>query len=575
MKTDDDADALQKIFESFGIRVRVRDDEDESEMSETMGGAAGNDADEDDDRNPNDEEGESKKEKGALAVFRGTCGDEEGYPAEVQAVNKILSDEENSEALIKFLERTENQQVSSWGVFSFAVLLFKTYLGNKRTSQVFDAVLRDKEIKRTVDMISKLPDEFGDQLMVQYIRDEVSDQRQRRVNSQIASNIKIYVLIVLFIMFIFFVHKALPIAGDLLDVGKLSSETVKDTAETAKEYVDTGNRGLRNANLFINYLGDKFWDIFQKDKIGSEKQKMFIGSGQSEDEKGCFLDFLNKTYEFVDEEIRLLNLSRWKDHKGLTKTHRGKSYNFKHAYHSSTGEENAAAEAFLDALNAWNNLSDNNHLTDVECKKKTDDCHRSDPVSVGKVNEAVDRDEDLFRVKQMSNVSVAYGQGGDKPSVVHWEPPDELNATDVTDGIDETMRSAALASIRARYVELKNTKKWTGWYYLLTLATALKTKQDQRLLKFYEVTDSGGDVATVPVMRHAPELTVKHTSGTGHAEDIEGKNQLSALMTRPPFSAYSKTTESRGVHESSQLLLESFDRDVYLIPRPTREERRR
>ena len=220
-------------------------------------------------------------------------------------------------------------------------------------------------------------------------------------------------------------------------------------------------------------------------------------------------------------------------HEGRTKTQTKKEYAFEHVYFSSTGTPNSAAEAFLDALNAWNNASDNNHLFDGECENELFRCHHIDPMPVAEPKESIDRPEDLFRMKQMSNVSVAYGRGGKNPSVLHWRPPGDLNAKDVTENIDEATSSAALASIRSRYARLKRDNDWTGWYYLLTLATAEKRDEPQRLLRFYEVTDSSGNVATVPVLRHAPELSVQRTSNnTGHAHDVDNKDQLPDLMIR-------------------------------------------
>lgn len=552
-----DANALQRIFESFGIRVRVADDDgsEGSETSETIDYVGEDDVDKDD-----DEERESKEE-GAIALFGGTCAGDKHYPAEVHAVDEILSN--NQDSLIEYLERTENQQVSSWGVFSFVVLLYRSHLAHKRTSKVVDAEIQAQKQKGIVEVIDTLPKEDRDRMMQQYAQGLVSREEQQRFDSRIASNIKTMYLIVLFIMFISLVYRVAPIVGNALRVINLFSETTAETTETGKEIADTANEAARYLVYLVKTIGNKFCE-----KTGSCKpQKMFIGGGgQAKDDKRCFLDFLNEVYEFVNKEIRLLKLPRWIDYEKRTQTQGGRSYGSKHAYHSSTGEENAAAKTFLDALNAWNNLSDNNKLSDDECKKKPDVCHPSDPVSVGEVNESVDRDVDLLRVKQMSNVSVAYGQGGNNPSVVHWEPPTNLYQKDVTDDIDETMRSAALASIRARYVELKNTEKWTGWYYLLTLATALKRKKDQKLLRFYEVKDSDENVAIVPVLRHSPELTIQNVKANNptHGEDIKNLEQLKRLQNKPKSNLYTKTKQQNLAFYSAELWNETFKRDVLL-----------
>lgn len=284
-----------------------------------------------------------------------------------------------------------------------------------------------------------------------------------------------------------------------------------------------------------------------------------------------FAPFVENDYrnEYADAVAELVfELFLWIPYVSKATTQDGKTtYDSIHGYFSSTGRENAAAEAFLDALNAWNTLSDNNKLSPHECPSGR--CSASAPITVRDRKHAVDRPEDLGMVRRMSNVSVAYGEG---TSVQHWNPLDPAefaNVAEVTDTTTESMRSAAWANIREGYARLKKgTRNRPGWYYLLTFAMALKgsgpNKKEQELLRFYEVTDREGNVATVPVLRHSPELTVEYVKN-GKGMDVTNDDQALALSNMPNAALYAMSNENNRIWHSTKLLREALDKDVVTI----------
>ena len=251
-------------------------------------------------------------------------------------------------------------------------------------------------------------------------------------------------------------------------------------------------------------------------------------------------------------------------HNGTTETQGGKTYEFEHVYFSSTGRANAAAEAFLDALNAWNTLSDNNKLSPHECSSGR--CSATAPITVKDRKHAVDTPQDLDMVRRMSNVSVAYGEG---THVQHWDPlkPAQFanvvdvdkvaNVEEVTDTTaTESMKSAAWEKIREGYARLKKSvHNLPGWYYLLTFAEL----KNQDVLMFYEVRDIEGNVATVPVLRHSPELTVQHTRN-GHNYAVKNSNELEDLFD---VSSYIQN-ENGAEFTKIKLLNDSVKYDVQL-----------
>lgn len=549
------ADELLKIFESFGLRVNVVDDA------------------------PNGDDDERMMRVVALNDDGSECKNSE-HSKDVHATGQMLLDKGTRTSIAEFLERTDGKEVSSWGVFSFCIILWQKHLADKRNHKILDEALRGEEIQRTMHMISLLPEEARRVSMQKYVDDEIEDQKYRKRNQQFSNAAKTLLKIVCFFVLIYFiVEKIVPIGNTLFDTANVTAEAALDAAEAVKKTTETGKGGvflLNDMAQLVTRVGNdvtvrakNLWTDWWGNSNNTQNvaiEKMFIvGSGQSEKERMCFLDFLTDIHEFVEEEIRSI-FPHWIPYVSKPTRQDGKTtYESRHVYFSSTGRENVAAEAFLDALNAWNTLSDNNKLSPHECP--SGQCSATAPITVEDRKHAVDTPQDLDMVRRMSNVSVAYGE---RTSVRHWNPLDlaefanVAEVEEVTDTATESMKSAAWEKIREGYARLKRSDhNRPGWYYLLTFAMALKgsgrDKKDQKLLRLYEVRDREGNVATVPVLCHSPELTVQHTRN-GLNDAVKNSNELERLFD---VSSYIQN-ENGAEFAKIRLLNESMNHDVQL-----------
>jgi hypothetical protein len=366
----------------------------------------------------------------------------------------------------------------------------------------------------------------------------------------------------------------------------VSSEYVDSMTEVLRGSgftVTAGNINKLRSTVYTSAFASAFQTTFQnvfngQMSLPSSQQAYLPFHRQFGDDCGDGICTSQEAFEELNSLIAFFLQEReWLTYESVAKTQKKKEYKSRHAYYSPNGIRNGAAEAFLDALNAWNNLSDNNHLSDNECDNKP--CPATESIKVDGANGAIDKDEDLGMVKRMSNVSVAYGKSegsgnNKKYTVVHWDPlndPKITEATEVTD-VDDTMRSIAWVKIRDGYVRLKRSKdNMKGWYYLLTYASALKSKQyrtvreDQNLLRFYRVKDSDGNFAFVPVLRHSPELTVWYYNKTGNTEDMKEFDEYAQIdeKLKPQNSLYGTVTDNN-LTDSIKLMREVFHRDVLL-----------
>ena len=569
---------LTKIFESLGVLVNVVDAQNGNDDT-----ALNDDGSEEVEQSPRNQ----------LDIFTGRKCKIDEHSEDVRETGLMLLDSSTTSSIAEYLEQTDGKRVSSWGLFSFCIILWQKHLADKKNHKILDVMIRREETQRMLDMISRLPEEVREVAASKYVNDEIDDHKYRKRNQQFSNSAQTLLKIVCFYVLIYFIVKKLvPIGNTLFDTANVTAEAVLDAVEAAKKTTKTGKEGVFFLNDIVS-LGTRigrdvvakaerdwawYWnrDNTENDAIG----KMFIvGSGQSEKERMCFLDFLTEIHEFIEEEIRSIFPHRWIPYVSHAKTQDGKrTYESTHVYFSSTGRANVAAETFLDALNAWNNLSDNSNLSDDECARLN--CSATAPITVETRNEAFDRPEDLHMVRRMSNVSVAYGKSAAKTAKTramrHWDPPLSDSkiqgvVADITKDetkIDDAMRSAAWAKIREGYARLKEQThdESKGWYYLLTLAMVLKgrgrNKVDQNLLRFYEAKDPEGNVAVVPVLRHSPELTVQYTNKNGGKEDIKEMSQLEELPNEPKYSSYARTNAIGHGYDSANLKIESFKADV-------------
>ena len=559
------ADELLKIFESFGVRVRVDDAPNGDDDKRTMSVVALND-------DGSEEAKPRTQPHKELDIFADRTCKNSKHSKHVHATGRMLLDSGTRTSIAEYLERTDGQEVSSWGVFSFCIILWQKHLSDKRNNKILDEMLRGEKNRRTMDMISLLPEEARGVSMKRYVDDEIEDQKYRKRNQQLSNAAKTLLKIVCFFVLIYFiVEKLVPIGNTLFDTANVTAEAARDAAEAVKQTTQTGKEGvfvINNIVRLVTRVGDDvttnarnlwtawFWNSDKTENAAIEKM-FIVGSGQSEKERLCFLDFLTEIHEFVEEEIRSI-FPHWIPYVSKATTQNGKTtYESRHVYFSSMGRANVAAEAFLDALNAWNARSDNNKLSPHECP--SGQCSATAPITVEARNYAVDTPQDLDMVRRMSNVSVAYGEG---TSVQHWNPLDPAQfanveeVEEVTDTATESMKSAAWEKIREGYARLKKSAhNRPGWYYLLTFAELKK----QDVLMFYEVKDIEGNVATVPVLCHSPEMTVQHTHN-GRNATVKRSNELERLFD---VSSYIQN-ENGAEFAKIRLLNDSLRYDVHL-----------
>lgn len=359
---------LTKIFESFGLRVRVDDASNDGDDERTMSVVALNDDGEEVVQSPQTQLHKANE----LDIFDRKCKNSK-HPEDVQATGRMLLDSGTRSSIAEYLEQTDGKEVSSWGVFSFCIILWQKHLADKRNHKILDEMLRGEEIQRTMDMITRLPEEARGVVGLQYVHNEISDQYYRKRNQQLSNAAKTLLKIVCFFVLIYFiVEKLVPIANTLLDTANVTAEAAKDAAEAVKKTTETGKEGVfvlnDMAQLVIRVGKDvtnkanNLWTAWWRNSDNTENvaiEKMFIvGSGQSEKERLCFLDFLTEIHEFVEEEIRSL-FPHWIPYvsKAATQTYVSTNAFGKEIVHRyAAARPSRLAEKFLDTVNCWNLL---------------------------------------------------------------------------------------------------------------------------------------------------------------------------------------------------------------------------
>lgn len=507
---------------------------------------------------------------GDLIVHENPCAEHviTTYPEVVRDTNEIIMS--NKDELLNLVMNTE-APIPTINPMQIILNMVKVYYDNKLKTEYMRQELKESKQKHIIAIVERLDPLAQTEAMDKFVNAIVTDETNRLINVSVNDRVnmlgtialKIMIVVIIFIVFCSVKNVAnlgLQITDDSLKIYVEGSDTVK--------YLYAGGKGQ------LTYLGNKVSSVldFMKKMSGTAmKQKhgrMFGSNASPNQECLLLLDLLNDLYVSLETSVI--------EYTERAKTQSQKNYVSKHYYFSSTGEKIDAAEEFLRALNKWNNLSDNSHLSDGECGN----CPKITTEGVNNVGAVVDTEDDMRKVKELSNFSMTYGvikktKKTDKiTSAQHWDPlvvddksysvrVVEADSMEKNAGAD--VKKILLDKIYKRYIFLKRTddkNRWKGWYYLMRFAFDDTT--------FYEVKALGsqGPVAYVPIIQHAPELTNRHYIGNTrrNAGVLSAENEVYTIFVQlfPHLTTDGVTRDS---------VLESLFMDVFCADgKPNKEE---